>query len=122
MTKYEERSPERVQQRTTVAPRVDVYENANELLLLCDVPGATQESVSIQLDKGLLTIEANRKDEPTGSSLVAEYRPSDYARVFSVPQGIDAAKIDAHLSGGVLRLRLPKSEALKPRRIEVRSQ
>ena len=122
MTKYDERAPERVQQRFTVAPRVDVYENANELLLLCDVPGATQESVSIQLDKGQLTIEASRKDEMTGSALVAEYRPADYARVFSVPQGIDAAKIDAQLSGGVLRLRLPKSEALRPRRIEVRSQ
>jgi HSP20 family molecular chaperone IbpA len=121
MTKFEERTPERVQQRSTVAPRVDVYENANELLLLCDVPGATRESVSIQLDKGQLTIEASRKDEATGSPLVGEYRPSDYARVFSVPQGIDAAKIDAQLSGGVLRLRLPKSEALKPRRIEVRS-
>ena len=121
MTKYDERSPERVEQRSTVAPRVDVYEDANELLLLCDVPGATKESVSIQLDKGQLTIEARRGDETTGTSLIREYRPSDYARVFSVPQGIDAAKIDAQLSGGVLRLRLPKSEALKPRRIEVRS-
>ena len=121
MTKYDERSPERVEQRSTVAPRVDVYEDANELLLLCDVPGATKDSVSIQLDKGQLTIEARRGDETTGTSLIREYQPSDYARVFSVPQGIDAAKIDAQLSGGVLRLRLPKSEALKPRRIEVRS-
>lgn len=121
MTKYDERAPERVQQRSTVAPRVDVYEDANELLLLCDVPGATKESVSIQLDKGQLTIEARRAEETQGTPLIREYAPSDYARVFSVPQGIDAAKIDAQLSGGVLRLRLPKSEALKPRRIEVRS-
>jgi HSP20 family protein len=121
MTKYEDRSPERVKQRFTVAPRVDVYENANELLLVADVPGVTKESVSIQLDKGQVTIEASRADEIAGSPLVAEYRPADYARVFSIPQGIDASKIDAQLSGGVLRLRLPKSEALKPRRIEVRS-
>jgi len=40
--------------------------------------------------------------------------------VFSVPQGIDASKIDAQLTAGVLRLRLPKSESLKPRRIEVK--
>ena len=121
MTKYDERAPERVQQRATVAMRVDVYEDANELLLLCDVPGATKESVSIQLDKGQVTIEASRSDEVQGSQLIAEYRPTDYARVFAVPQGIDASKIDAQLSGGVLRLRLPKSDALKPRRIEVRS-
>ncbi|HMI84964.1 MAG TPA: Hsp20/alpha crystallin family protein [Polyangiaceae bacterium] len=121
MTKYDERSPERVKQRFTVAPRVDVYENANELLLVADMPGATKESVSIQLDKGQVTIEASRAEDMTGPSLVSEYRPTDYARVFSIPQGIDASKIDAQLSGGVLRLRLPKSDALKPRRIEVRS-
>jgi HSP20 family molecular chaperone IbpA len=121
MTKYEDRGPERVNQRFTVAPRVDVYENANELLLVADMPGATKESVSIQLDKGQVTIEASRGDEVTGSPLVAEYRPTDYARVFAIPQGIDGSKIDAQLNGGVLRLRLPKSEALKPRRIEVRS-
>ncbi len=121
MTKFEDRAPERVKQRFTVAPRVDVYENANELLLVADVPGATKESVSIQLDKGQVTIEASRSEEVQGSQLIAEYRPTDYARVFAVPQGIDASKIDAQLSGGVLRLRLPKSEALKPRRIEVRS-
>jgi HSP20 family molecular chaperone IbpA len=121
MTKYDERSPERVKQRFTVAPRVDVYENAHELLLVADMPGATKESVSIQLDKGQVTIEASRAEDMAGSSLVSEYRPTDYARVFSIPQGIDASKIDAELSGGVLRLRLPKSDALKPRRIEVRS-
>src|SRR5689334_3915776 len=82
MTKYDERSPERVKQRLTIAPRVDVYENANELLLIADVPGATQESVSIQLDKGQLTIEASRADETSGTPLVAEYRPTDYARIF----------------------------------------
>lgn len=121
MSKYDERAPERVQQRVTITPRVDVYENANELLLLADVPGATKESVAIQLDKGQLTIEASRGEEKLGSPLVAEYRSIDYARVFAIPQGIDASKIDAQLSGGVLRLRLPKSEALKPRRIEVRT-
>lgn len=121
INKFETRNPERVRQRFTVTPRVDVYENANELLLLVDVPGATKESVSIQLDKGQLTIEATRSEESNGSPLVAEYRPADYARVFAIPQGIDATKIDAELNGGVLRLRLPKSEALKPRRIEVRT-
>lgn len=121
MSKYEERAPERVQQRVTITPRVDVYENANELLLLADVPGVNKEGISIQLDKGQLTIEASRAEEKTGSPLVAEYRAIDYARVFTIPQGIDASKIDAQLSGGVLRLRLPKSEALKPRRIEVRA-
>jgi len=111
---------EAVQQREAVAPAVDVYENSDELLLLVDVPGATNEGVDVQLDKGQLTILAKRSEDARGSLLAGEYRASDYLRVFSVPQGIDPSKIDAQLSGGVLRLRLPKSESVKPRRIEVK--
>jgi HSP20 family molecular chaperone IbpA len=112
---------ETVKQRPTVLPRVDVYENANELLLLADVPGATKESISIHFDRGELTIEATRSDDSPSQALIAEYRPSDYVRTFRIPEGIDASKIDAHLTAGVLRLRLPKSEAMRPRRIEVRT-
>lgn len=108
------------EQRETVTPPVDVYENADELLLVADVPGATQDGVDVQLDKGQLTIRARRDEETTGAPMALEYRPRDYFRVFSVPQGIDASRIDAQLSAGVLHLRLPKSESLKPRRIEVK--
>ena len=111
---------EAVRQREATAPPVDVYENADELLLLVDVPGATNDGIDVQLDKGQLTILAKRREDEHGSLLAAEYRACDYSRVFSVPQGIDPAKIDAHLSGGVLRLRLPKSDSVKPRRIEVK--
>jgi HSP20 family molecular chaperone IbpA len=111
---------EAVQQREATAPAVDVYENSEELLLLVDVPGATNDGIDVQLDKGQLTILAKRGEDGGGALLAAEYRPSDYLRVFSVPQGIDPAKIDAQLGGGVLRLRLPKADSVKPRRIEVK--
>ena len=111
---------EAVQQREVLAPVVDVYENVDELLLLVDVPGATNDGIDVQLDKGQLTILAKRREDAPGSVLAAEYRSCDYLRVFSMPQGIDPAGIDAQLSGGVLRLRLPKSESVKPRRIEVK--
>ena|SRR6187431_1787353 len=111
---------ETVQQRETVAPAVDVYENPDELLLLVDVPGATNEGIDVQLDKGQLTIVAKRNEDVSGGLLAGEYRTRDYLRVFSVPQGIDSSRIDAQLSGGVLRLQLPKSDSVKPRRIEVK--
>jgi HSP20 family protein len=121
LARHQEGTPERVKQRMTVAPLVDVYENQDELLLLADVPGATKDGINVHLDKGQLTIEARRPDETTGSPVAAEHRPCDYFRVFSVPQGIDASKIDAQLNQGVRRLRLPKAEAVKPRRIEVKT-
>jgi HSP20 family molecular chaperone IbpA len=114
-------SPERVQERASVSPRVDVYENANELLLVADVPGVTKDAVEIQFDKGQLTIEARRDPPLHGTTLASEYRAYDYHRVFTVPQGIDASKIEADLNAGVLRLRLPKSEALKPRKIDIKA-
>jgi HSP20 family molecular chaperone IbpA len=115
------RTPERVSEQVTVAPFVDVYENKDELLIVADVPGATKEGVTVNFDKGQLTIEARRADAHRGTSVLAEYRPRDYYRAFTVPQGIDASRIDAQLSAGVLRLRLPKSDAAKPRRIEVKT-
>jgi HSP20 family protein len=121
LAKRTDRQPEPVQQQPeTVAPPVDVYESGDELLLVADVPGATHEGIDVQLDKGQLTIQAKRSDETTGPPVATEFQPRDYHRVFSVPQGIDASKIDAQLSAGVLYLRLPKSESLKPRRIEVK--
>ena len=111
---------EPVQHHDTVAPPVDVYENANELLVMADVPGASHDGIDVQLEKGQLAIFARRTDEGAGDAVATEYRPRHYFRVFSVPQGIDALKIDAQLTAGVLRLRLPKSESLRPRRIEVK--
>ena len=111
---------EGVREREPVAPVVDVYENTDELLLLVDVPGATSDGIDVQLDKGQLTVSAKRSEDAPGSALLTEYRARDYLRAFSVPQGIDPMKIDAQLSGGVLRLRLPKSDSVKPRRIEVK--
>jgi HSP20 family molecular chaperone IbpA len=119
--------PERVEQRPpTVMPLVDVFENANELLLWADVPGAVRDGVEVHVDKGQLTLFARRAPEPgmepgtRGAPVETEQRPYDYHRVFAVPSGIDATKIEAELNAGVLKVRLPKSEALKPRRIEVK--
>jgi HSP20 family protein len=123
LTKHSQSAPERVEERVTVRPRVDVYENRDELLLLADLPGAGKDTINVHLDKGQLTIEARRAGgELRGTLLVAEHRPLDYHRAFAIPQGIDGAKIDAQFTDGVLRVRLPKSEALKARRIDVRGE
>src|SRR3954462_7029209 len=92
---------ETVRQGQAIAPVVDVYENVDELLLLVDVPGATNDGIDVQLDKGQLTILGKPPDDAAGTVLASEYRCCDYLRVFSVPQGIDPSKIDAQLSSGV---------------------
>jgi len=115
MTKRPETAPEKLAQRATVAPTVDVFENKDELLILADLPGLSKEDLSIHFDKGHLTLEGRLKDfGPDEESF-------DYRRTFVVPQGIDAERIAASLQNGVLRVTLPKPPALKPRTIEVKA-
>jgi HSP20 family molecular chaperone IbpA len=118
--------PEHVEQRQpTVTPYVDVFENANEILLWADVPGAATGGVEVHLENGRLTLSARRAAKPeaaaSGAALQTEQRAYDYHRVFTVPADIDPTKIEAELRSGVLKVKLPKSEALKPRRIEVKA-
>lgn len=110
---------ERIQARPAIAPRVDIYENKDELLLVADLPGVAAGDVAIQFDKGQLTLEGKRSPLPDGNVLAAEYRPVDFRRTFAVPQGIDSGAITAELKHGVLRVHLPKVAALRPRQIEI---
>lgn len=108
--------------RPAIAPACDVYENKDEILVVADVPGVTADALEIDLDKGELRIAARRDAAASGATFVAaEYRDCDFRRRFAVPSGIDAARIGAELKDGVLWLRLPKAEAVKPRQITVRA-
>jgi HSP20 family molecular chaperone IbpA len=97
-----------------------VYENDAEVLVVADVPGATREDLLISFERGELSLSARRELPPEQGSVVrAEFRDATFERRFAVPNGIDATKISAELKDGVLRLHLPKSEAVKPRQIPV---
>lgn len=114
-------APEKLEQKPTTAPFVDIYENADELLVVADMPGVAKDQVAINFNKGQLTIEGRRAPTTSTGLLAAEYRPVDFHRTFLVPQGIDTEKISAELQHGVLRVHLPKSASLKPRQIAVKA-
>lgn len=117
ITSNDPRATEKIHQRPGVAPPVDIFENADELLVVADLPGVTQENLSVHVERGELTFEGRRSDAAEGGAS-AEGLP-DYRRSFLVPQGIDTDKIAAALQAGVLRIRLPKSASLKPRQIPI---
>jgi len=122
VVRREQTHAEDVNERPAVAPRVDVLENENEILLFADLPGVSAQDLRIDLEKERLTIEARRSGSPEqGTELLAEYRPADYRRTFLVPRSIERDKIDAELKAGVLKLRLPRADALKPRSIPIRA-
>ncbi len=113
-------SPEKVAARPAVVPAVDIYENPSEILLLADLPAVRREDLRIHVDKDVRAIEADRASGPEGAVISQGFAAAGYARRFQLPPGIDTEKIAAELRNGVLRLRLPKSERLKPRQIEVK--
>ena len=104
----------------TVGPLVDIYENQDEILLHADMPGVEKDNITVNIDNGTLTISGVRKFVTEGVATWEEFGEVEFQRSFSVPQAIDIAKVNAELKDGVLRLHLPKSEAAKPKQIEIR--
>jgi HSP20 family protein len=93
-----------------LAPPVDVYENEAELLIVADLPGATSERLDIKIDPPELRIETRpeRDDEPI------------WRRSFTIDERIDANKVSAELKNGVLAVRLPKADEVRPRKVAIR--
>lgn len=111
-------------ERLAVRPRVDVFENDAEYLVVADVPGVTKDALDVRFEEGELRLEARRRAAPPAPDarlLAEEYRAADFRRAFAMPEGVDADKIDAELANGVLKVHLPKSAARRPRRIEIRA-
>ena len=119
LTTRKENAVARRQEMARVAPVVDIYENEDEILLQADMPGVTKEQVTINVDNGKLEISGTRKLQSKGTSTWQEFGDVEYRRVFSVPQSIDVGKVNAELKEGVLKLHLPKTEAAKPRTIQI---
>jgi HSP20 family protein len=104
-------------------PNVDILETPEKYVLRADVPGARAESVSVNFERGTLTIHAPVEPRKRDGSrlLLREYGVGDFHRAFQIGEGIDASGIQAECSNGVLTLHLPKSAAAKVRKIEVKS-
>lgn len=118
MTRNEK--PSQTKDRRRVNPRVDVYENEKEILLLADLPGVTRDDLVIQADGDTLALEARRSDATLGTELATEYERIDFSRTFTISPVIDKDRIEAKLEAGVLHLHLPKQAAQAPRKIPVR--
>jgi len=116
-----ESTAENIRNVPVFAPEVDICESENELMLLADMPGAPLENVEIDLQGNQLTIRGRTLlgDDNGGQALLREYREGDYYRQFTLSQAIDREKIEASMKDGVLKVVLPKIEAVKPRRIKV---
>lgn len=104
------------------APVVDVTENKDEIILEAELPGMKKEEIDIQLNGDTLTLRGERKIERTEKDERyhrIERQYGAWQRSFQIEVPIDASKISADYNEGVLSVRLPKSEKIKPRQIAI---
>jgi len=104
-------------------PDVDILEQPDAYIIHADMPGVSEKTIEIDLDKGVLTLNA-RADSPVDEEdanryLHSEYRSGGYHREFRVSEDIDSASVSGTMKDGVLELRLPKSAQSQPRKISV---
>jgi HSP20 family protein len=107
------------------APAVDLLEREDSLVLKADLPGLTDDDVQIELRDNVLTIAGERKaeheDQQNGYYRV-ERSFGRFSRSLQLPEGVDADRISAQFTNGVLEVTIPKPEQRKPRRIEIAAE
>jgi len=103
-------------------PAVDIFETDEQVTVIAEMPGVKSDGVDISLEDNVLTIRGQREaDEMEGRLLLQEYETGSYLRKFTVAETIDQEKIRASMTGGLLKVELPKAEPARPRRIEVQA-
>ena len=104
-------------------PAVDIFETESAITVLADMPGVQADGLGIDLRENVLSIEGRVAEigGPDEQLLRKEYETGSFRREFRLSNLIDQNKIDASLNDGVLRLTLPKAEAARPRKIEVKA-
>jgi HSP20 family protein len=105
------------------APRVDISETDHEFIIKAEIPEVGKEDVKVTVDNNVLTIRGERKqekDEKGKKFHRVERYYGTFARSFTLPENVEQAKIEASFKEGVLNLRLPKTEKVRAKEIEVK--
>lgn len=103
-------------------PPVDIYEDANRLVLKLEVPGIPQDDLQINLENQTLTVKGERKlvkDEKEENFHRIERRYGSFIRSFTLPATIETDSAQANHDNGVLSITLHKKEAAKPKQLKI---
>ena len=109
--------------RVSPAVRMDAIRREHDVQLRFDLPGIDPASIDVTVDRGVLTVSARRAEEYTEGEkpFIRERVMGSYTRRLRLSDAVDAEKIEAGYTDGVLTVHVPVTEAAKPRKIEVRS-
>ena len=114
------------QESMTIAewsPLVDITEDDKEYLIKTELPEVKKDDVKVTVENGVLTITGERKFEKEEKGRKyhrVERAYGNFVRSFTLPDDADANKVNAEFKDGVLKVHVAKSEAAKPKHIEVK--
>ncbi len=114
---------EKMENRRTVIPAVDILENPREICMVVDLPGVSENDVEVHFEKQTLRIAGKVEPvNPAWRRTLREYAPTDFERSFKLPAGLDVSKFIADFDNGVLTLHLPKSAEHQPQKIAINTK
>jgi len=103
-------------------PALNVWSSGDEVLVKAEIPGVEPDSIDVSVLKNQLTLQGERKADEPGEEVVchrAERSSGRFVRTIRLPFEIENDKVEAKYAQGVLTIRLPRSEATKPKRVQV---
>lgn len=101
---------------------VDVYETGDDVMVTAAIPGVKPEDIDISVQGNMLTIKGeSRMDEDVSEDNFhrRERRYGEFMRQVALPDAVNNERAEANFENGILKLRLPKAEEAKPRRIQI---
>ena len=102
-------------------PATDIWETTEQVVITFDMPGVPSENIDLTVEKGTLTVTGTARPEEEGTAVYRETRIGNYQREFTLSEDIDPDHILAEMKSGVLTVRIPKPEKVKPKRIAIKS-
>jgi HSP20 family protein len=111
---------------TAMVPRMDIVETDKEIEITAELPGLEQKDVQITIEDGVLTIRGEKKAGVEEESKDRSYRLVErmygaFYRSVQLPSGVDADRIEAKMSSGVLKITIPKPAKPEPKKVEVKT-
>ncbi len=106
-----------------MAPAIDVREDEDAFVIAAELPGMSKDEVKIQFEEGVLTLSGEKKVESEKKGRTwhrMERRYGRFSRSIALPAGVDVDAADAKLEGGLLEIRIPKTEESKPKTVPIK--
>jgi HSP20 family protein len=103
-------------------PAMDLLETEDHLVLRGDLPGLTEDDIDIEIKDNVLTVSGERrsdKEEKGEGYYRVERAFGSFSRSLTLPQGVDADRVEANFDKGVLEVRIPKPAEAKPTRVQI---